>query len=70
MTDLWTAAELVAATGGPHDPMPLPRNGISIDTRTVAAGDLFVALHGENRDGHAFVAAALAAGAAGCPGRS
>ena len=39
--------------------------GVSIDTRTLAPGDLFVALHGDNGDGHAFVAAALAKGAAG-----
>ncbi|MGH9407868.1 MAG: Mur ligase domain-containing protein, partial [Vicinamibacterales bacterium] len=37
----------------------------SIDSRTIARGDLFVAVHGERFDGHAFVAAALDAGAAG-----
>src|SRR3954463_14746419 len=37
----------------------------SIDTRTLQPGDLFVAVHGERFDGHEFVAAALAAGAAG-----
>jgi UDP-N-acetylmuramoyl-tripeptide--D-alanyl-D-alanine ligase len=37
----------------------------SIDSRTVAAGDLFVAIHGDRFDGHEFVAAALAAGAMG-----
>ena len=36
-------------------------NGLSIDTRTLKAGDLFVALKGDNRDGHDFVAAAFAA---------
>ena len=39
--------------------------GLSIDTRTLAAGDLFVALVGDGRDGHAFVADAMAKGAAG-----
>jgi UDP-N-acetylmuramoyl-tripeptide--D-alanyl-D-alanine ligase len=39
--------------------------GVSIDTRTLQPGDLFVALRGEAGDGHAFVAAALAKGAAG-----
>jgi UDP-N-acetylmuramoyl-tripeptide--D-alanyl-D-alanine ligase len=39
--------------------------GVSIDSRTLAAGELFVALHSESGDGHAHVAAALAAGAAG-----
>ncbi|GLR66459.1 UDP-N-acetylmuramoyl-tripeptide--D-alanyl-D-alanine ligase [Acidocella aquatica] len=38
-------------------------SGISIDTRTLAPGDLFVALRGE-RDGHEFVEAAFAKGAA------
>jgi UDP-N-acetylmuramoyl-tripeptide--D-alanyl-D-alanine ligase len=39
--------------------------GVSTDTRTLAPGDVFVALCGERYDGHAFVAAALAKGAAG-----
>ncbi|WP_300620513.1 UDP-N-acetylmuramoyl-tripeptide--D-alanyl-D-alanine ligase [Dokdonella sp.] len=38
---------------------------VSIDTRTLAAGALFVALKGERSDGHEFAAAARAAGAAG-----
>ena len=64
MSALWTAEDLAAAAGGVMT-RPFAANGVSIDTRTVAAGDLFVALHGENRDGHQFVAAALGAGAAG-----
>jgi UDP-N-acetylmuramoyl-tripeptide--D-alanyl-D-alanine ligase len=39
--------------------------GISTDTRSLRPGDLFVALRGERFDGHAFVPAAFAAGAAG-----
>ena len=39
--------------------------GVSIDTRTLAPGALYVALRGERHDGHAFVSAALAAGASG-----
>ena len=39
--------------------------GISIDSRVVHPGDLFVALRGERFDGHDFVGAALAAGASG-----
>lgn len=39
--------------------------GVSIDTRTLQPGDLFVALLGEHVDGHAFVAAAAAKGAIG-----
>ena len=44
---------------------PFGADGLSIDTRTLVPGDLFVALVGEGRDGHAFVADALAKGAAG-----
>ncbi|NLK51663.1 MAG: UDP-N-acetylmuramoyl-tripeptide--D-alanyl-D-alanine ligase [Syntrophomonadaceae bacterium] len=40
-------------------------SGISLDSRKVQAGELFFALPGERVDGHAYVAAALAAGAAG-----
>jgi UDP-N-acetylmuramoyl-tripeptide--D-alanyl-D-alanine ligase len=42
----------------------LPLTGVSTDTRTLARGNLFVALRGERFDGHAFSADALAAGAA------
>jgi UDP-N-acetylmuramoyl-tripeptide--D-alanyl-D-alanine ligase len=61
---LWTADELVEATGGALS-RPFDAAGLSIDTRTLVANDLFVALVGEGRDGHAFVADALAKGAAG-----
>ena len=64
MTDvpLWTAAEAEAATGG-RAIGDWTAGGVSIDTRTLAPGDLFVALTAA-RDGHDFVAAALKAGAA------
>ncbi len=39
-------------------------HGLSIDTRSLRAGDLFVALKGDTRDGHGFVDRAFAAGAA------
>jgi UDP-N-acetylmuramoyl-tripeptide--D-alanyl-D-alanine ligase len=39
--------------------------GVSTDTRTIKAGDLFVALVGPNFDGHNFVAQAANAGAVG-----
>ena len=39
--------------------------GVSTDTRTLAEGELFVAIEGENFDGHDFVPAAAAAGATG-----
>ncbi len=62
---LWTADALSAATGGVMT-VPFHADGVSIDTRTLHPGDLFVALLGGTGDGHAHVAAALAAGAAGC----
>ena len=37
--------------------------GVSIDSRTVARGELFFAVRGERHDAHKFVAAALGAGA-------
>ena len=62
MSALWTRADAVAATGG-DSPLDWTATGVSIDTRTLAPGDLFVALTAA-RDGHDFVAEALAKGAA------
>lgn len=62
-----TVSDVAAATGGRvllgggDDPI----GRISIDSRALRPGDFFVAIHGERFDGHAFVAAALAQGAAG-----
>ncbi|ABV94204.1 UDP-N-acetylmuramoyl-tripeptide--D-alanyl-D-alanine ligase [Dinoroseobacter shibae DFL 12 = DSM 16493] len=61
MSALWTAAEAAAATGG-QARGDWAVTGVSIDTRELAPGDLFVALTAA-RDGHDFVAQALAAGA-------
>lgn len=63
MSALWTASELREATGGMMR-VPFSAGGVSIDTRTIKPGELFVALIGES-DGHRWVAAALARGAAG-----
>ncbi|HSF94809.1 MAG TPA: UDP-N-acetylmuramoylalanyl-D-glutamyl-2,6-diaminopimelate--D-alanyl-D-alanine ligase [Thermohalobaculum sp.] len=60
---LWTAAEAAAATSGTAQGGWEGVTGVSIDTRSIAPGELFVALEGENRDGHDFVAGALEAGA-------
>jgi UDP-N-acetylmuramoyl-tripeptide--D-alanyl-D-alanine ligase len=59
---LWTSTEAEAATGGASTTQ-WAASGVSIDTRTIQFDDLFVAL-ADQRDGHDFVAAALAKGAA------
>ncbi|HXA26099.1 MAG TPA: UDP-N-acetylmuramoyl-tripeptide--D-alanyl-D-alanine ligase [Acetobacteraceae bacterium] len=64
MTPLWTGHDMLEATGGTAA-TPFAATGVSIDTRTLQPGDLFVALRGEAGDGHDFVAEALARGAAG-----
>lgn len=64
MTPLWTATDLTEATGGTMS-RPFNATGVSIDTRTLMPGDLFIALVGEGRDGHDFVLDAMAKGAAG-----
>ncbi len=64
---LWTAEEAAAATDGI---LPVGNGarwiaqGVTIDSRSVQPGDLFVALVGERADGHQFVETALKAGAA------
>jgi UDP-N-acetylmuramoyl-tripeptide--D-alanyl-D-alanine ligase len=60
---LWTSIDAAAATGGTAI-AEWAATGISIDTRTLETGDLFVALAGPNFDGHDFVDTAFAAGAA------
>ena len=55
-----------AWTGGTwQNGMPGAIRGVSNDTRTLACGNLYVALRGGNFDGHAFVGEAFAKGAAG-----
>ena len=58
---LWTHTDAIAATGG-HATAPFAVSGLSIDTRSLQPGDLFVALKAA-RDGHDFVAKAFAVGA-------
>ncbi len=60
---LWTGAEAAAATGG-RNTRDWRATGASIDSRTTVDGDLFVALEGPTFDGHDFVGAAFANGAA------
>jgi UDP-N-acetylmuramoyl-tripeptide--D-alanyl-D-alanine ligase len=60
---LWTSDEIARATGGTAGG-GFGATGVSIDTRSLEPGDLFVALAGV-RDGHEFIAQAMAKGAAG-----
>ncbi len=62
-TPLWTAASLAAVTGGRLIGSDRAVTGVSIDTRTLQAGDVFIALRGPHLDGHEYIAAARAKGA-------
>jgi UDP-N-acetylmuramoyl-tripeptide--D-alanyl-D-alanine ligase len=59
---LWTSDDAAQATGG-RVTKAWAATGVSIDTRTIQPGELFVALK-DVRDGHDFVAQALEKGAA------
>ncbi len=59
---LWTTDAMVSAMGAErHGALPEAIFGLSIDSRSMMPGDAFFAIQGDNRDGHDFVAAALAA---------
>ncbi len=66
----FTLAEVVEATGGTlvrassTAPAGDGVRGVSIDTRTIGAGAIFVALHGVASDGHDYIPQAAARGAA------
>lgn len=60
---LWTSRQIADATGGDVS-SDFKVSGLSIDTRSLQPGDLFVALK-DVRDGHDFIEAAIAAGAGG-----
>ena len=61
---LWTSDEIARAVGGKANGR-FDALGISIDSRSIEEGDLFVALDGA-RDGHEFAEQARVAGAVGC----
>lgn len=64
MDALWTASEIAAVTRGTCvGTEECVVTGISIDTRTIENGDLFIPLHGPNFDGHDFLDMALEKGA-------
>jgi UDP-N-acetylmuramoyl-tripeptide--D-alanyl-D-alanine ligase len=61
---LWDWASLVDIATATADGQPtVPITGVSIDTRTLAPGDIFMALK-DQRDGHEFVSQAFEKGAA------
>lgn len=61
---LWGWDEIVAAAGARAEGTPLRTiKGLTLDSRALAPGDVFVALK-DQRDGHDFVGAAFARGAA------
>ena len=62
-TPLWTSDEAAHATGG-RSSGPWAATGVSIDSRTIAPGELFVALRGPDHDGHDHADHALECGAA------
>lgn len=59
---IWTSAEIAKAVNGTANGS-WKATGISIDSRTVKAGDLFIAIRGDATDGHKYVEAALKNGA-------
>ncbi len=61
-SDLWTAEQVAGAVGA-RVVADWTATGVSIDSRSISSGDLFVALTGPNFDGHDFVAEVLTKGA-------
>ena len=62
----WTVTQVAEAVAGKRgfalDPVARLA-GVSIDSRTIRAGELFIAIHGPTHDGHDYVAAAFESGA-------
>ena len=64
-TPLWTSQAMAEAMRASIQGVPPEAvTGLSIDSRTIAAGEAYFAIKGDVHDGHDFVAAALKAGAA------
>ena len=65
-----TLGEILQAVDGKllggFDDRSAPVDGVRTDSRAIRPGDLFIPLTGERFDGHAYINAALEAGAAGC----
>lgn len=60
---IWSAVEALEVTKGVCSSDDWSVTGISIDTRTIEKGDMFVALIGDHGNGHDYVSAALEKGA-------
>ena len=61
---LWTVDAMAQAMGASRSgALPASISGISIDSRSIGRGEAFFAIKGDARDGHDFVATALANGA-------
>jgi UDP-N-acetylmuramoyl-tripeptide--D-alanyl-D-alanine ligase len=63
LTAAWIAAAVAGKIVGGDQGREF--HGVSIDTRTIGTGDLFIAIRGERFDGAEFAAAAIEKGAAG-----
>lgn len=64
MSALWTSRTLAAACDGAVSG-DFSVNGVAFDSRELEPGNLFLAMRGEQADGHDYIDAAIAAGAAG-----
>ncbi|MGH7564363.1 MAG: UDP-N-acetylmuramoyl-tripeptide--D-alanyl-D-alanine ligase, partial [Gemmatimonadota bacterium] len=72
MSPRLSVADVTAALGRPPDRRPRPGTifqGVTIDSRRLRPGELFVALRGERYDGQRFLPDAVEAGATGAVGR-
>jgi UDP-N-acetylmuramoyl-tripeptide--D-alanyl-D-alanine ligase len=58
MSVLWTSDEMERATLG-HASQPFSVTGLALDSRKLKPGDLYLAIKGEIKDGHDFVASAF-----------
>jgi UDP-N-acetylmuramoyl-tripeptide--D-alanyl-D-alanine ligase len=58
----WTTRKVAEILGLPA-PLDLPLSGITTDSRAVVPGSLFIAIRGDQHDGHDFIASAVASGA-------
>jgi len=60
---MWTALNLQKALSLSETPETSEGNGVSIDSRTLSKGNVFIALKGPTHDGHHYIGDAMRAGA-------